>query len=124
MAIVLAETVQLFALDPRVVVLPLVLGFGLYLVLTAQPVGRPNLDLGERLRRLDVDERMRMAELGRHAGPPLFASQLLEHMLRPIVEDVGRGLAWRGDASWSGACMSFDRVWKSSSSWGRRWPRG
>jgi tight adherence protein C len=84
------QTVQLTAVDARVVVLPLVLGLGLYLVLTAQPIGRPKPDLGERLRRLDVDERIRMAELGRHARRPLFASRLLENMLRPMVEDAGR----------------------------------
>ena len=83
-------TVHLTALDARVVVLPLVLGLGLYLVLTAQPIGRPRPDLGERLRRLDVDERIRLAELGRHEVRPLFASRLLENMLRPMVEDAGR----------------------------------
>jgi tight adherence protein C len=83
-------TVHLTALDARVVVLPLVLGLGLYLVLTAQPIGRPRPDLGERLRRLDVDERIRLAELGGQARRPLFASRLLENMLRPMVEDAGR----------------------------------
>ena len=84
------QSVQLPAVDARVVVLPLVLGLGLYLVLTAQPIGRPKPDLGERLRRLDVDERIRVAELGRHASRPLFASRLLENMLRPMIEDAGR----------------------------------
>ena len=88
--IVLAERLHLAALDARVVLLPLVLGLGVYLVLMAQPIGRPRPDLGERLRRLDVDERIRQAELGRQAAPPLFASRLLEGMLRPIVEDAGR----------------------------------
>jgi tight adherence protein C len=78
------------ALDPRVYLWPVVLGFGLYLVLTAQPIGRPKPDLGERLRRLDVDERMRSAELGRRDERPLFASRLLEGLLRPVVEDAGR----------------------------------
>jgi tight adherence protein C len=86
----LVATIQLTALDARVVVWPLVLGLGLYLVLTAQPIGRPKPDLGERLRRLDVDERIRLAELGRQASRPLFASRLLENMLRPMVEDAGR----------------------------------
>jgi len=80
------------ALDPRVLVLPLLLGSGVYLILTAAPFGRPKPDLGERLRQLDVDERIRMAELGRSSGQRLFSSRLLENMLRPIVEDVGRGL--------------------------------
>jgi tight adherence protein C len=92
MRTVLAETLHLTALDARVVLLPLLLGLGLYLVLTGMPLGRPRPDLGERLRRLDVDERMRRAELGRQAGRPLFTSRLLENMLRPIIEDVGRGL--------------------------------
>jgi tight adherence protein C len=92
MLVLQAEAVQLGALDPRVIVLPLVLGLGLYLLLTAQPLGRPRPDLGERLSRLDVDERIRMAELGRRARPSLFASQFLENMLRPMVEDLGRVL--------------------------------
>lgn len=78
------------ALDPRVVILPLVAGLGVYLILTAQPIGRPKPDLGERLRLLDVDERMHLAELGRREARPLFASRVLEGMLRPIVEDLGR----------------------------------
>jgi tight adherence protein C len=80
------------ALDLRVFVLPLLLGSGVYLILTALPFARPPRDLGERLRRLDVDERIRSAELDRSARQRLFASRLLENMLRPIVEDVGRGL--------------------------------
>jgi tight adherence protein C len=87
-----AEFTRLAALDVRALVLPLVFGLGLYLLLTAQPVGRPKPDLGERLRSLDVDERIRQAELGRHGTRPLFASRLLEGMLRPIVEDIGRAL--------------------------------
>jgi tight adherence protein C len=39
-----------------------------------------------------VDERIRIVELGQHAGPPLFTSRVLENMLRPVIEDVGRGL--------------------------------
>jgi tight adherence protein C len=83
-------SVQLAALDARVVVLPLLFGLGLYLLLTAQPFGRPKPDLGERLRSLDVDERMRLADLGRHGARPLFASRILESILRPVVEDAGR----------------------------------
>ena len=83
-------SIQLAALDARVVVLPLLFGLGLYLLLTAQPFGRPRPDLGERLRLLDVDERIRRADLGRHGARPLFASRLLENILRPVVEDAGR----------------------------------
>jgi len=66
----------LTGLDLRVIVLPLLLGLGLYLTLTALPLGRPKPDLGERLRQLDVDERLRLAELGKHATEPLFSSQI------------------------------------------------
>jgi tight adherence protein C len=83
-------TLQLAALDPRVVLLPLLIGLGMYLVLTALPVGRPKRDLGERLRLLDVDERIRLAELGRREVRPLFTSKILENMLRPVIEDAGR----------------------------------
>jgi tight adherence protein C len=83
-------TLQLAALDPRVVLLPLLIGLGMYLVLTALPVGRPKRDLGERLRLLDVDERIRLAELGRREVRPLFTSRILENMLRPVIEDAGR----------------------------------
>jgi tight adherence protein C len=92
MHLFLADTIRAAAVDPRAIVLPLVLGLGLYLLLTSQPLGRPRPDLGERLRRLDVDERIRRAELGRHGNRPLFASRLLENMLRPIIEDAGRTL--------------------------------
>jgi tight adherence protein C len=92
MPLALAKILQLTAIDARVVVLPLLLGSGLYLILTTLPFGRPKRDLGERLRRLDVDERIRMAEIDRHARQRLFASRLLENMLRPIVEDAGRGV--------------------------------
>jgi len=88
----LAANLHFVALDARVVVLPVVLGLGIYLLLSTLPLGRPRPDLGERLRKLDVDERIRMAELGRHMARPLFSSRLLENMLRPIVEDVGRGV--------------------------------
>jgi tight adherence protein C len=88
----LGPAFHLAALDARVVLLPLLLGLGLYLVLTAQPLGRPKPDLGERLRRLDVEERIRLAELGRYQARPLFASRILENMLRPVIEDAGRVL--------------------------------
>ena len=68
------------------------LGAGLYLILTSLPFGRPKRDLGERFRRLDVDERVRVLQLGPAVGQRLFTVRLLDNMLRPIVEDVGRGL--------------------------------
>jgi tight adherence protein C len=92
MPTLVAANIQLASLDARVVVLPLLFGLGLYLVLTALPFGRPKPDLGQRLRLLDVEERIRMADLGRHGARPLFASRILENILRPVVEDAGRGL--------------------------------
>jgi tight adherence protein C len=77
------------SIDPQVFLWPLLFGLGAILVLTAQPIGRPKPDLSERLRRLDVDERFR-AELGAVQQSPIFASRLLEHMLRPVLDDLGR----------------------------------
>ena len=76
-------------IDPQVFLWPLLFGLGAILVLTAQPIGRPKPDLAERLRRLDVDERIR-AELSGVQRSPIFASRLLEHMLRPVLDDLGR----------------------------------
>lgn len=77
------------ALEPRVLFWPLLFGLGAYVLLTAQPLGRPKPDLAERLRRLDVDERIRM-ERERHEVRPIFATPLLEALLRPVLEDLGR----------------------------------
>ena len=80
---------NLSALPPGVLVWPLLFGLGALLLLTAQPLGRPKPDLMERLRRLDVDERLRM-EFGRRDRPSIFASRLLDAMLGPAIEDLGR----------------------------------
>ena len=84
------SVVDLRALDLRMVVWPVLLGVGVYLLALTMPVARPRPDLGERLRRMDVDERLRLADLDRHTAEPLFASRLLENMLRPVVDDAGR----------------------------------
>ena len=76
-------------LRPEVIILPLVFGLGAYLFFTAQPLGKPRPDLREMLRRLDVDERIR-DELSHQDVKPLFASRLLEQLLRPIMDDLGR----------------------------------
>ncbi len=68
---------------------PLLFGLGAYLFLVSQPIGRPRADLAERLRRLDVDERLRRQD-ERALTRPLFASPLLEALLRPVLEDCGR----------------------------------
>ncbi len=77
------------ALEPRLLIWPLLFGLGAYLLLTAQPIGRPKSDLAERLRRLDVEERIRAEIIGRGTRP-IFASTLLEGMLRPVLDDLGR----------------------------------
>src|SRR5205814_8403021 len=76
-------------LQPRALVWPVLLGLSLYLLVTAQSIGAPKPSLAERLRRLDVDERMKMS-LGRREVRSVFASRLLEAMLRPVMEDCGR----------------------------------
>jgi tight adherence protein C len=90
MSLELLAVLDLRAVDMRVIVWPLLVGVGVYLLVLTQPIARPRPDLGERLRRMDVDERLRLADLDRHATGPLFASRLLENMLRPVIDDAGR----------------------------------
>ena len=85
----IALSIDPSALELRVLLWPMLFGLGAYLLLTAQPIGRPKPDLAERLRRLDVDERIR-AELERQDVRPIFASRLLEAMVRPVLDDLGR----------------------------------
>ena len=85
----LALPIDPAALQLRVLFWPLVFGLGLYLLVTAQPLGRPRPDLAERLRRLDVDERIRI-ELAQRYVRPIFMSRALEGMLRPVIDDLGR----------------------------------
>jgi tight adherence protein C len=77
------------ALQPRVLLWPVLWGLGAYLLLTAQPLGRPKPDLAERLRKLDVDERVR-TELERREERAFYVSRRLERLLRPVVDDAGR----------------------------------
>lgn len=79
------------ALQAGVIIWPLLFGWGAYLLLTAQPIGRPKPDLAEQLRRLDVRERLRM-QRERRDVQPIFKSRLLETMLRPVLDDAGRVL--------------------------------
>lgn len=79
---------DLSTFDVRVLLLPLLFSLGVYLILTSPTVSRPKPDLAERLRRLDVDERIR-DEITRRDVTPIFASRLLEGMLRPVLDDLG-----------------------------------
>lgn len=68
---------------------PILFGLGALLLLTAQPIGRLKPDLTERLRQLDVDQRIQ-EQRERRSPQPLFASRLLETLLRPLLDDMGR----------------------------------
>jgi tight adherence protein C len=83
-------SIELKALDARVVLWPLLLGLGTYLFLISQTWARPRPDLGDRLRLMDVEERLKDAERSGPGARPLFASRLLESMLRPVIDDAGR----------------------------------
>ncbi len=79
------------ALQPRLLIWPVLFGLGAYLLLTAQPIGRPKPDLAERLQRLDADERIRLdRERERNAARHIFAWRQLEGFLRPVLDDLGR----------------------------------
>jgi tight adherence protein C len=88
--VALLDGLSVRAVDPRAVVWPLLFGLGSYLFVRTQPWARPRPDLGERLRLLDVDERLKDTERGSAEARPLFASRLLESMLRPMIDDSGR----------------------------------
>jgi tight adherence protein C len=88
----LGGVVDVRALDGRVILWPLLFGLGSYLILLSQSWFKPKSDLGDALRLLDVDERLRDVDRGGRDARPLFASRVLESMLRPIVDDAGRVL--------------------------------
>ena len=79
------------SLEPRLVLLAGLFGLGVYLIVTGLPLARPKPDLRLRLDSFDVDERLRM-DLEARETRPLFSSPLLEHLLRPAMEDTGRVL--------------------------------
>jgi len=88
----LLASVDVRALDGRALLWPLVFGLGVYLLLLGSGWAKPKPDLGELLRLLDVDERLKDAHPALPEARPLFASRLLDSMLRPVVEDAGRAL--------------------------------
>lgn len=73
--------------DLHLLLWPLLVGTGVYLLITVQPFGRPKPDLGDWLRRYDIDARLR-AEMSHPARAPLFDSALLEAMVRPVLDDI------------------------------------
>ena len=66
------------------------LGCGLWLMLMGQPLGRPRPELGARLRRLSAQERIALEERAPGPGGPMFRWAVLERLLRPLLEDLGR----------------------------------
>jgi tight adherence protein C len=66
----------------------LVLGAGVYLVVTAPPFGAPRLSLDERLRRFDVDARLAERRTSTQALRPLLPWAPLDALVRPLLEDL------------------------------------
>ncbi len=88
--LIIVSGLDLRGLDARAIFWPLLLGLGVYLLLLTQSWARPKPDLGAMLRLLDVDERLADEEGGTGQRQPLFASRMLEGMLRPVIDDAGR----------------------------------
>lgn len=90
----LSGAVPALLLEPGILVWPLLLGLGLFLLIAGQPLGRPRPALGERLRRLDVDERLRLNALvidpETRADP--FTRQPIARLFWPLAEELGRRL--------------------------------
>ena len=68
------------------------LGAGLFLLVMAQPVGRPRPELGARLSRLSAEGRLAVEDRAGETGAPMFRSALLERTLRPLLEDAGAAI--------------------------------
>ena len=67
------------------------LGAGLWLLVMAQPLGRPRPALAARVQRLSAQGRMQLDERAAGGGP-MFSSALLERVLRPLLDDAGAGI--------------------------------
>jgi len=75
-----------------VLILSGMMSLGLWLIVVAQPLGRPRPDLALRLRMLSAQARLEMEAKGRGTRSPLFKSSALERLLRPLLDDAGRVL--------------------------------
>ena len=69
-------------------VAPLVIGAGVYLVVTALPFGAPRLSLDERLRRFDVDARVAERRTATWTPRPLLPWAPIDAVVRPLLEDL------------------------------------
>ena len=93
------------ALDARVVLWPLLLGLGVYLLLSSAAARAPSRDLGERLRALDVDERLNEADRDRAAcAAAVHLADAREH-----VAAGGRGCRAVAAACCSGSGVAVAR---------------
>ena len=73
----------------------LLVGLGLYLVVTSLPFGEGRPPLAERLRRWDVDVLVSRSRTGRRGGRRLLPWAAADAVLRPLLEDLAepvRGL--------------------------------
>src|SRR5438067_11820364 len=83
-------------LQPSLVVWVGLLGLGLFLLVAGQPLGRPRPELSQRLRRLDIDERLRLnaaaadEDIGLYPDP--LARQPIARLFWPLASRVGRRL--------------------------------
>src|SRR5947208_4490058 len=66
----------------------LLLGAGLYLVVTELPLGAPRPSLDERLRQFDVDARVAERRTATWAVRPLLPWAPVDGLVRPLLEDV------------------------------------
>ena len=106
------------ALDARVwCYWPLLLGLGLYWCSPLSRSGRPKPDLGERLRRMDVDERIRVAELKRvtrgRCLPRGYSKTCCGRSSRTPAACCGPlacAWAWRRPRAGASACASSGRA--------------
>lgn len=75
--------------QPVLVLLAASAAFGLFLMVAAQPIGRPRPDLATRLRELDPDEWLIADESG-PAPAAVLGVPLVDALLRPFVDDLAR----------------------------------
>jgi len=72
----------------------LLVGLGIYLLVTALPWGAPRAALAERLRRFDVDAGAAARSTWGRPRRPWTRWPSLEPLLRPLLEDLGGPVRW------------------------------
>ncbi|MDP9381821.1 MAG: type II secretion system F family protein [Chloroflexota bacterium] len=74
--------------EPLPLLCSLLIAWSVYLLVTAQPLGKPQPDLDEQLRKLDPWEHSDRGDT-RIQREAIFSNRLLEALLRPMLDDVG-----------------------------------